>query len=97
MKSEYKLIGLNKPWKAGGFSSIYATVDKGNEDWFHASFHNEFFPDARLNSLFGMFKNSDENLWHGKNHKVVVKYVHDKPIITGLILDGIIELTPNRD
>lgn len=85
----FKLIGLNKPWKAGGFNHIYATVEQGKEDWFHSRFDEKLFPDDRLEALFGMFNNSAENLWHGKNHKVAIKIESGDPVIKELILDGI--------
>jgi hypothetical protein len=83
----FKLIGLNKPWKANGFNSIYATVDRGNEDWFHAAFDENLFQEDRLKALFDMFKNSEENLWHNKTHKVAIRMDGEKPIIKELTLD----------
>lgn len=87
----FKLIGLNKPWKAGGFSSIYATISTGKEYWFHASFDKEEFPDERLNALFDMFKNNDDNLWYDKNHRVDIHYKDNRPIIEKLTLDNLVE------
>jgi hypothetical protein len=69
-KMVFKLKGLNKPWKSGGFNSIYATVEYGKEDWFHCAFDEKGFTDDRLSALFDMFKNPEENLWHEKHHKV---------------------------
>lgn len=93
MKKEFKLKGLNKPWTAGGFESIYATVEQnGKGDWFHCAFDKENFPDDMLNGLFDMFKNSDENLWSGKNHKVAIEFYGSlkKPIIKELFLDDVV-------
>lgn len=70
----FKLKGLNKPWKAGGFNNVYATVEYGKEDWFHCAFDEKIFTPDRLNALFDMFKNSEDNLWHDKNHRVLVEY-----------------------
>lgn len=93
MISEYKLIGLNQAWKAGGFNSVYATVDDGNNGWFHAPFEPRMFSDERLNEIFDMFKNSEESLWSGRNHRVVIDMSVETRtegqygIITNLILD----------
>lgn len=95
MKREFKLIGLNKPWKSAGFNSIYATVEKPVEDWFHAPFDSNNFSDEELNKIFDMFKNSEENLWHKRNHKVIIdtsvetKTEGQYGVIVELILDGI--------
>lgn len=89
MKTTFKLIGLNKGWKAAGFNSVYATVEKGEEDWFHCAFEAKKFPDYKLNSLFDMFNNSEENLWHDRNHKVVIEFDLETPLIIELILDRI--------
>lgn len=87
MTQKFKLIGLNKPWKAGGFDSIYATVEQGVEDWFHCAFDEKEFSDSRLKSLFDMFHDAVENLWHGKTHFVEVDSSGNRPIIKHLILD----------
>lgn len=94
MEITYKLIGLNKPWKAAGFNNVFATVEIGIEDWGHYGFNEKLFPADRLNALFNKFKNSEENLWHKKNHKVVLDYsgvTPNTPTIKELILDGIAE------
>lgn len=90
MTNEFRLIGLNRPWKAAGFNSVYATVEKGIEDWFHCAFDPQEFSDERLDALFRMFKDSEENLWSGKIHKVVVE-LSEKPIIKELLLDSLYE------
>jgi len=86
----YKLIGLNRKTKTG----IYATVQYNGEDWFHSDFDPEAFPIGRQYALFDMFKNTDENLWIGKNHRVTVqadKFFETRspvnPIIKVLYLD----------
>lgn len=73
-KDAFVLKGLNKPWKSGGFNSIYATVEYGKEDWFHCAFDENIFPADRLSALFDLFKNSEDNLWHDKIHKVLVEF-----------------------
>lgn len=93
---EFKLKGLNKPWIANGFSNVYATVEYGKEDWFHSAFDEKLFAPDRLKALFNMFKDSEDNLWSQRNHKVKVmaeKYLEDgtpiNPVIIELILDNI--------
>lgn len=87
MKSTHKLLGLNRAWKAAGFNSIYATVEKGKGDWFHCAFESKKFPYKKLNELFDMFNDSEENLWHDRNHKVVIEHDLESPLIIELILD----------
>jgi hypothetical protein len=94
---KYKLIGLNKPWKAGGFNGYYATIQTGKDDgnWFHSGFDETFISVERQAALFDMFKKSVENLWSDKNHLVVVKCdkfsdydgTPSNPIIIDLKLD----------
>lgn len=92
-RKTFKLIGLNKPWKAGGFNSIYATIRYGNNDWFHCKFDDKLFPYEKLNEIFDLFKNSKANIWHQRNHKVILMfdgYSHTgrpiNPIIKELLL-----------
>lgn len=94
MKQTFRLKGLNKPWKSGGFNSIYATVEYGKEDWFHCAFDEKYFSDEKLKELFDMFKNSEDNLWHEAIHNVSVKFdayssswKPINPIIKELFLD----------
>lgn len=102
MVKTFGLKGLNKAWKAGGFPSIYATVEYGKEDWFHAPFDPKYFPDDRLEALFNMFKNSEESLWADAIHNVSVKFdaysssmTPINPVIKELFLD--LELKQNTD
>jgi len=94
IEETFNLKGLNKPWKAGGFEGIYATVEYGKEDWFHCRFDKELFSDSNLKGLFDLFKNSDNDPWKG-NNKVVVEFDGYSsggnpvnPIIKGLILEN---------
>lgn len=95
---KYKLKGLNKPWKARGFTGYYATVQTGKDDsdWFHSGFDEKCISLERQAALFDMFKNSEYSLWKDRNHLVKVKcdrYSEDgtpiNPIIVELILDNI--------
>ncbi len=86
----FKLVGLNRKSKTG----IYATVQYNGEDWFHCDFDEQYFPIDRQYALFNMFKDSEENLWSGKNHSVTVvaDKFHEKrspvnPIIKVIYLD----------
>lgn len=93
MRQEFKLIGLNTANRVGGFNSIYATVDDGKNGWFHAPFDSRMFSDERLKEIFDQFKNSEENLWSGRNHKVTIDKSVETPtegqygIIVNLTLD----------
>lgn len=95
-RKTFKLKGLNKPWKAGGFESVYATVEYGKEDWFHSPFDKDIYPDHQLKALFDLFKNSEESLWKDREHKVVIKFDGYSssgrpvnPVIKEIILDRI--------
>jgi hypothetical protein len=66
----FKLKGLNRKTKTG----IYATVEYGKEDWFHADVDESYMITERQYALFDMFKNSEENLWSGANHQVLVGF-----------------------
>lgn len=101
MVKTFLLKGLNKGWKSGGFPSIYATVEYGKEDWFHASFDPKYFSEDRLQALFKMFNESEDNIWHDAIHNVSVKFdaysssmTPINPIIKELFLD--LELKPNQ-
>jgi hypothetical protein len=69
MKEEFKLIGLNK--KKNG---AYATVECGTEDWFHSDFDESKVSVEAQNSLWRMFKFSEENLWKAGRHTVTVQF-----------------------
>lgn len=86
------------PWKArGDFNgNYYATVQTGEDDsdWFHAPFDETVIPFEKQKEIFDWFKNSEENHWHGKNHKLVVKHEGFstggnpiKPVIIEITLD----------
>lgn len=94
----HKLIGLNKPWRVGGFDGYYATVQTGKDDsgWFHSGFDEGCLSLDRQAALFNMFKNSEDMFFGNSNHQVKVKcdgYADDgtpiHPIITELILNNI--------
>lgn len=94
MRQTFELKGLNKGWKAARFPNIYATVEYGNEDWFHAPFDPKYFTEDRLVALFNMFKNSEESLWADAIHNVSVKFdaysssgTPINPVIKELFLD----------
>jgi len=74
MRQTFRLKGLNKPWKAGGFGGYYATVEYGKEDWFHCGFDEKYISFERQKALFDMFKNTEENLWADAIHNVNVKF-----------------------
>jgi hypothetical protein len=87
-KELFNLIGLNK--KTEG---IYATIEVGNEDWFHCPFDTKFISIERQDSLFNMFKLSEENLWKAGRHQVTIEFegkypsgIPIKPVIVDLHL-----------
>lgn len=95
-QSTHTLIGLNMPWKIGGFIGYYATVQTGKDDsdWFHSGFDPEIIPIEKQTELWNKFKDENTNIWHGKTHKVVVRsdgiYSDGnpiKPVIIEVILD----------
>lgn len=70
----FVLKGLNRGWKAAGFPNVYGTIEYGKEDWFHCAFDEELFPADRLDALFRLFKDTEDNLWSGKIHKVLIAF-----------------------
>jgi hypothetical protein len=88
----FKMKGLNRKTKTG----VYATVEYGKEDWFHADFDEKHISIERQYALFDMFKNTEDNLWSGKDHRVAVLadgYRDDRrpvnPLIVELFLDNL--------
>lgn len=71
MTETFKLLGLNKPWKAGGFNGVYATVECGKEDWFHCAFDELIFPLEKQHQLFDYMKDPDQTF---KGSTVVVEF-----------------------